>query len=132
MAFSVVSAMDGSMFGSRSASKRKSPGSNRAGGGEEQKKKNLNVKNNNNLSACQIYQPTVEAQQEGETHLPPTTTAIYTTQEVMNHGEKLQQQVSRKSPTTESQRNPRNTSSNPCLRRRMKRGNTAGGTYERV
>lgn len=31
MAFSVVSTMDGSIFGSLSASKRRSPGSNRAG-----------------------------------------------------------------------------------------------------
>lgn len=42
MAFSVVSTMDGSMFGSLSISKRRSPGSNRAGVGE--KKTGFHVK----------------------------------------------------------------------------------------
>lgn len=37
MAFSVVSTMDGSIFGSLSASKRRSPGSNRAGQRERER-----------------------------------------------------------------------------------------------
>lgn len=36
MAFSVVSTMDGSIFGSLSVSKRRSPGSNRAEGKREE------------------------------------------------------------------------------------------------
>ena len=43
MAFSVVSTMDGSILGSRSTSKRKSPGSNRAGG-EKVRKSHFGVK----------------------------------------------------------------------------------------
>lgn len=87
MAFSVVSTMDGSMFGSLSISKRRSPGSNRAGVGGKDR---FPCKN----TLCMSHQPTMEVQQKGKSYLPPPTTTIFSAQELIHHSVRVQYKVS--------------------------------------
>lgn len=96
MAFSVVSTMDGSIFGSLSASKRRSPGSNRAG---QKERDGWKKKCNNHVFSCEstvhsISPQWVEAQHRGKSHLPPTTTTIFSTQVVINHSAGRESKVS--------------------------------------
>lgn len=74
MAFSVVSTMDGSIFGFLSASKCRSPGSNRAG------ERNGQIGHLWGINTVRLFfQPTVEVQRKNKkSHLPPPpTTPIF-------------------------------------------------------
>lgn len=83
MAFSVVSTIDGSMFGSLSVSKRRSPGSNRAEGKEKTTKLN-HVKN----TVCSAYSGAA-----AEKSYPPPP-SIFSSQEVNNHNVRAKPKVS--------------------------------------
>lgn len=72
MAFSVVSIMDGSIFGSLSSSNCRSPGSNRAGERKRQVKQAsvLSVFSQSKGSVFALFEPTAEVQHRGESRLP--------------------------------------------------------------
>lgn len=93
MAFSVVSTMDGSMFGSLSASKRRSPGSNRAGGREGQMKQKDATTVFFNVKIQNVSFISPQWRWKGKSHLPPTAT-IFSTQEVINHSVTVKSKVS--------------------------------------